>query len=456
MPPHWPTSHASPWRNVAISTDAGTGPTNDGHFCPDAVSDVDPTTPRGLVDRQGLAALTSSAVSSATNAAMTLGAAALLTTRDFGAFSLVVMVALLAANITNGFTGEVRLSLPATLGTGGRDITREVLGTSVFVSTALGVLSALVAAVVAATWLGGLDWAVVAGLGVSIPATSIHATARSVAFATREADVALRLDLGWALVVVTGLAIAFTFEVAATSLGMVAVWSAGAGGALAASKYRPAIAASKPIDARSWLADHWRLGASLAYNTGIAQATLQAVALAVGALVGLAALGGLRLAQTLLGVATVVFSAARARLLPSLVDLPAARMTRVLLITSMGLALVPALTMVGLVAGTDLLSSALGAQTWTTARSVLLPTTVLFVGSAMSQGPMMGLRVGGAARSIVAGRTFGAMAATACGLAGVLRGGLEGAAWGLAAGLATGAAVWWWLYLRQSGTENDQ
>ena len=398
--------------------------------------------------RQTGGTLLSAGLSSGTNFAVVVLASALLDARSFGIFSLILMLALFGSTVVNSFTGQVCLTYTeeAEAGSVSRD---KVLASSAFMSWIMGFVGLLVGGVGLLITDDPHLWLFVGiGLLIAVPAATIHSVVRYVAFAQRRAIEAVWLDLIWLTATAIGIVLLVLIGEEVGHVWLIIVWALGAIIAVVVRER------SFPVPSlgrtRSWFVRHRRFGSSLAYNSGANIAAQRTVALVVAGFIGLAEVGGLRLAETIFGVCTVFFSAARARAIPALSPSNVAGGVRRQWIRriSLGLVLVPSGLYIALVTSQRVLGAFIDDETWKLTQPILLPVALTAIASALIQGPLIGLRIASAARKIVYARTLQSLAILVGGIVGVVTGDVVGAAWGLAFGNACGAGMWWIAYYR--------
>jgi O-antigen/teichoic acid export membrane protein len=195
----------------------------------------------------------------------------------------------------------------------------------------------------------------------------------------------------------------------------------------------------------AWLRENaglsMRLGGDFAINIGGIALTTTLLA----AVLGLAATGGLRFAQTLLGPIQVLFGAVAAFMVPFLVRRLAAcgsqALRRPAVLLSLGCFLASALVVGLLMVLPDVAGRELLGDSWDNARAVLLPVGVTQSAIAIALGGGLPLKAMGRADLLLRVTLIQAPLIFALALGGASWHGIEGAAWGIAIGQTVGCAI---------------
>jgi hypothetical protein len=177
----------------------------------------------------------------------------------------------------------------------------------------------------------------------------------------------------------------------------------------------------------------------------------QVMLLAVGAIAGLTAVGGLRAAQVLYGPLHFVFYGARLAVIPEGVRDHAAGATvffRQAMRTGAVLVLLAAGWTVVIVALPDSIGEALLGDSWADASDVRLSFGIYMVTQAVIIGATVGLRIVVAASSSLGAAMVSAVAVIVIPAAAATSGDLVTIGWGVVAGGAIGAVAWWWQLTR--------
>ena len=407
--------------------------------------------PRQLAGRLSWG-LADQAVSSLTNAAVSIYAARTLSAAHFGAFSLAYVTYSFALNASRGLATD-----PLMVRFSGTDVPtwRRAVARCTGTATAVGLVGGIVVLGVAALFSGTARYAFLA-LGLTLPGLLLQDSWRYAFFALGRGSRAFLNDLTWALVLVPGLLL-----LRATHHQQV-FWFVFAWGASAtvAALVGPLQARVVPRLTATWLwiRTHRDLGPRyLAENTANSAAS-QLRLYGVGIILGLAAVGYVQASLTLMGPFMVIFLGF------SLVTVPeAARILRrspqhlrlfcllvggVLAVAAMawGIALLVALPR-GL--GQWLLG-----PIWRPAYPLVLPAAVGVAGACVIAGASAGLRGLGASRRSLRSQITASVLYVVLGVAGAVVGGVTGTVEATALAIWLGAVVWWWqlhVAMRQSG-----
>jgi O-antigen/teichoic acid export membrane protein len=374
-------------------------------------------------------------ISSLTNFAVSIYIARELGAVRFGAFSLAYATYAFALNGSRGLSTDplmVRFS-GTDVGTWRREVA-NCTGSALVVGMVTGACVLAVAAV-----LSGTTSAAFLALGLTLPGLMLQDSWRYAFFALGRGSQAFLNDMIWAAVLIPGLVL-LRLTGHATVFWCVFVWGASAS---AAAVVGPLQARVMPVlsGAWSWVSSHRDLGVRWLLEGTSSAAAVQLRATSITLLAGLAALGYVQAAQTLMGPIMVLFIGM------SLVTIPEA--ARVVRRAPRQLPLFCVLVSVGLAAaaaawGTVLLvavppslgETALGAI-WRPAHPLILPTMVYFVGSGFAAGATVGLHALGAAKRSLRAALLASGA--------LLIGAVAGAAAGGAIGAVIGSAVGSWL-----------
>jgi O-antigen/teichoic acid export membrane protein len=396
--------------------------------------------------------LADQAVSSLTNAAVSIYAARTLTAAHFGAFSLAYVTYSFALNASRGLATD-----PLMVRFSGTDVAtwRRAVARCTGTATVVGLAGGAVVLGVAALFSGTARYAFFA-LGLTLPGLMLQDSWRYSFFALGRGRGAFFNDLIWALVMVPGL-----LFLRATHHQQV-FWFVFAWGASAT-----VAALVGPLQARviprltatwSWIRSHRDLGLRyLAENTANSAAS-QLRLYGVGIILGLAAVGYVQASLTLMGPFMVIFMGF------SLVTVPeAARILRrspqhlrlFCLLVGGGLAVAAlawgAALLVALPRG---LGQWLLGPIWRPAYPLVLPVAIGLAGACAIAGASAGLRGLGASRRSLRSQVTASVMYVVLGLAGAAAGGVVGTTEATALAIWLGALVWWWQLhraMRESG-----
>jgi O-antigen/teichoic acid export membrane protein len=382
------------------------------------------------------------AVSSLTNFAISLYVARELGAVQYGAFSLAYVTYSFAINASRGLATDpfmVRFS-GAELSVWRRAV-RSCTGTatSVGLVTGAGVL-------VTALLLAGTARSAFLALGLTLPGLMLQDSWRYAFFALGRGSQAFLNDCVWALAMAPAL-IALKLTHHGNVFWFVLVWGAAAWVAAAVGPFQARVI-PRLSDSWEWVSRHRDLGprylAENTSNSGAAQLRIYAV----GGIVGLAAVGYVQAASTLMGPFLVIFMGI------SLVTVPeAARVLRrsprhlrlYCLAVSAGLSLAGlAWGIVLLVALPRGLGNWLLPSIWRGTYPLIIPLTISILGATATAGAQSGLRALGAAKRSLRAMVIGSVAYLGLGVAGAVQGGALGTVRGVAVATWIGAIVYWW------------
>lgn len=381
-------------------------------------------------------------MSSLTNFAVVLYVARTLGAVQFGAFSLAYVTYSFALAASRGLATDplmVRFS-----GAGFRAWRRAVggcTGTAAVVGLAAGCCVLAATAV-----LHGAPRLAFLGLGLTLPGLMLQDSWRYAFFALGRGSQAFLNDTVWAAALLPALVLLRVTH----HLNVFWFLLAWGGSATVGAAVGPLQAGIIPKLSRSraWVSRHRDLGPRyLAENTAQSGSN-QLRTYVFGLVLGLAAVGYVQAATTLMGPFMVIY------LGMSLVAVPEA--ARILRRSPRRLPLFCALTgaglaLAGLAWGIVLLVAlprGLGAWLlggiWRPAYPLLLPLTVSVMGQCLSAGAAVGLHALGAAQRSLSAMLLSSAVFLLCSLAGAFAGGTVGIMEGAALATWISALVWWW------------
>jgi len=393
------------------------------------------------------------AMSSLTNFAVSIYIARTLGAVQFGAFSLCYVTYGFALQASRGLTTD-----PLLVRFSATDL--HTWRRAVATCSGAAVLTGLVTGafvLIAAALLGGPTRLAFLALGLTLPALLLQDSWRFAFFALGRGSQAFLNDAAWGCTLLIAL-VALQRTGHANVFSFVFAWGATAGVGAAIGQLQARVV---PTLSRSWkwLSQHRDLGWRYLVEGTATSAAAQVRNYSIGFILGLAAVGYLQAANTLMGPFQVILYGM------GLVALPeAARMLRrsprhmavfcvllsvalTLLALSWGAALLVALPR-GL--GDKLLG-----PIWHPAYPLVLPTALFMAGGCASSGAGTWLHALGAAQRSVRAATLTAGLCLALALAGAVTGGAVGSIRGAALGAWVGSALYWWqarAAQRESGT----
>jgi O-antigen/teichoic acid export membrane protein len=376
--------------------------------------------------RRGSWNLIDQALSAITNVVVAFVVARAVDADGFGAFAVAFLVFTLAIGVARALAGQP-LSIrfagaePAELVAAAGAGMAAVVGFAAVVGIACGVAGLVMGEVLGSTLLA---------MGIALPALLLQDTCRMTFFAQKRPHLAALNDTIWALVQFPVMAGLVVYDVT-HPWAYVLAWG---GGALCAAAVGVFQIGTRPAGGGSWLLRQrdlvGYLVAEYLLNAGVYQGGL----LAVGALVGLGDVGSLRAAQVLLGPLGILSAACWTFLLPELSSRPRDGSTSARIAVGISSAMAGISIVYGLILlvlpdslGVDLLG-----DTWTGARSVLLPMAIGSAALGATVGPQLVVFARGRAKVLLFLQAVQAPVLLVCLVTGILVAEAVGAAWGIA------------------------
>jgi O-antigen/teichoic acid export membrane protein len=393
------------------------------------------------------------AVSSLTNFAVTIYVVRRMGAVQFGAFGLAYVTYGFALNASRGLSTD-----PLLVRFSGADLPawRRAVANCTGTATAVGLVTGACALAAAAALSGSVRGAFLA-LGLTLPGLMLQDSWRYSFFALGRGSRAFINDAIWALALLPALVL-LRVTGHENVFWFVFAWGASAAVAAAVGPLQARVIPSLR-GTRAWLSQHRELGFRYFAEGTTWSGVIQLRTYGIGIVLGLAALGYVQAANTLMGPLTVLF------LGMSLVVIPEA--ARVLRDSPQRLPLFCVLVSGGLSAvavawGVALLIAlprglghlALGSL-WRPTYPLVLPQALFAVGQAAAVGSGAGLHALGAARRSLRGMVLISAAFLICSLVGAVAGGTKGTMQGAAAAAWIGAVISWWQ-LRAAIRESDQ
>lgn len=250
---------------------------------------------------------------------------------------------------------------------------------------------------------------------------------------------------------IAALAWAIRFE-HVTPPTLLLIWGAGTaiGALLGAWQLRTL---PKPRLARAWLRAHRDIGLPLMGSVLAQQSMGRLSLIIISVLAGVAQLGLVNAARTVLSPVNTLIAATYSFAVPEAVrrraaDPSMATMVRFTALLGLTLAGTAVILTAALLLLPERVGSAIGGQNWDSARSLLIPTCLWVVGVALSQGPRVGLRVLERTATILRLTLLLGLILLIATTVGTLVDGGRGAAWGFGVASLLGQPAWWWTYAR--------
>jgi O-antigen/teichoic acid export membrane protein len=398
-----------------------------------------------LVQRAGWG-VADQALSSLTNFALSIFVARAVGPAGLGSFTIVYATYTTALGISRAVTSEpllVRYSAPQH--DAWRVGTARATGAALVVGLGLGLCCMLVG------WIapGALTRPFIA-LGLTLPGLLLQDCWRYAFFARGRGFSAFVNDLLWALVVFCVLFMLLRSDRASVTWIALLGWG-GAATVAALFGVRQSRVIPAPQRLLDWVREEGNLIPRFLGEFVTLGGAGQFLVYAIGAIIGLAALGSLRAGYLLFGPIQVLYMGVGAIAVPELVR-ALENSTARLRWTSKLLSFVLAGTALAWGTVVLMLPASVGVAflgpAWQPARLLAVAVMVGWVGSALVAGAAAGLRALAAARQSLAARLIGSLLAVGGGLVGAVTGGARGAAWGLALAGWIEAVVWWLQYAR--------
>ncbi len=386
-------------------------------------------------------------MSSLTNFAVSIYVARTLGAVQFGAFSLAYVTYSFVLNASRGLSTDpllVRFSgtdLPTW-----RRAVASCTGTAAVVGLAAGgcVLAA-------AALLSGTTRLAFLALGLTLPGLILQDSWRFSFFALGRGGRAFLNDTVWAVVLVPSLVL-LQISGHANVFWFVFAWGAAAAVGAAIGPLQARVVPNV-AGAWGWVSRHRDLGTRYLAEGIASNAASQGRTYGFNFILGLAAVGYIQAASTLMGPFRIIFLGMGLFMLPEAVGLQRRSPRHLPLFcvaVSSGLALLAlAWGVVLLVALPRGLGHLMLGSIWRPTYPLVLPTTLWVMGMCAATGAGIGLHALAAARHSLRAMLFGSALAIAFALTGAITAGTVGAMWYSAAASWLGAMVFW-IHLRQA------
>jgi O-antigen/teichoic acid export membrane protein len=383
------------------------------------------------------------ALSSLTNFLLGIVVARSASATAFGAFGLGYSIFIFAVGVSRSLTSD-----PLLVRHSGADL--EPWRSATSAATGLGLVLGLIGGVASLSVgliIGGPTGVMFAALGVALPGLLLQDGWRFGFVANGRSHLAFANDLMFLLLMIP--AFAMLIGTSNASVGkLVLAW----GGAATVAAVIASISERIPPgvgSTASWLRREgdlaYRYVAEFIAGNGSFQLTLFIVVV----LAGLEAVGSLRAGFILFGPVLVIFASALLILVPEgvrILQRGKSLLRRSTLVVAAGLALISVLWGAAIALLPEDLGEALLGSSWSGARALVLPLTVMFAASGAETAFIVGLRSLAAARQSLLARLIEAALTVIGGTIGAALAGTKGAAWGLAVAYCVEVAVWWWQF----------
>ncbi len=380
--------------------------------------------------------------SSLTNLGLGVVVARAVTTQEFGVFALAFGAYTIVLNAGNALISEpflIRYSdVPV-------EEWRRAVGAATGAALSLGLAAGVIALSVGWIIGGSLGHAFVA-LAPVLPGLLVQDTLRTLFFAGRKGSLTFMIDVVW-LVAVFPLLGAVTASGHGSVFWLVLGWGA-VGSATAALGSVLAGTPPRIGGSANWLRTQKDLAPRFLAEFMIMGGAQQVALYAIGIVAGLAAVGGIRGAEMLLGPIYVMIYGIYVMAVPeavSLVERSPVAMRRNLIVLAAGLGAVSVAAGTALPHFPSSLGRALLGASWPETQRALVPIALFMAATGASVAALIGLRALAATKRSLRGRILNAITLIAGGTAGAaLGGGARSAAYGVAGGMWVGVVIWWW------------
>ena len=384
------------------------------------------------------------ALSSLTNAALAIVVARTVASGDFGAFAITLTTFGFVVGLVRAFVGEpfvVRFS--AATESERRRGTAHASGAAI----CLGLLASLVCLAAAAV-VGGVMASALVALAITLPGLMLQDTWRHMFFAAGRPRAATINDLVWTVLQfgLLGLLIARGED----SIFLITLaWGVSALVAAVVGYLQTGIAPS-PTATWSWLQETKDIGVQLGLGFSINMGAINLVTYIIGGLVGLAAAGALRAAQTVLGPLNLLFAGFNAFVLPVLSRAAAngERLMRKAVLGSAVLATGAAVWVAILVLLPQKIGHAILGASWAGADRVMLPAGLVLLAGALVLGASNSLVALSRADLMLRITAVQAPLMLLLGVLGAWQGGVVAAAYGLVVAQMVGLVFCWYLFIK--------
>ena len=391
-------------------------------------------------------------MSSLSNFAVNIYIARELGAVQYGAFSLAYVTYSFALNASRGLaTDPLMVRFSYTDQPTWRRAVGDCTGTAAVVGLVTGACVLAAAAV-----LGGSTGLAFLALGLTLPGLMLQDSWRFAFFARGRGSQAFLNDVIWLAALLPALVVLRSAHLVNVFWSVLA-WGSAATVAAAVGPLQARVL-PRPTRVWGWLSRQRDLGFRYMAEGTANSTSSQLRNYGIGVLLGLAAVGYVQAANTLMGPFMVLITGAGLIVLPEATriwrDSPG-RLVKFCTVISIGC------TVLGFAWGVLLLVTLplglghwlLGAL-WRPTYALVLPTTLSIMGLCATSGAGTGLHATGAARRSLRAAILTAIIYVVCSLTGAAVGGAAGAVIGTAVATWTGALVWWWQLaaaLRESG-----
>jgi O-antigen/teichoic acid export membrane protein len=395
-------------------------------------------------------------MSSISNFAVNIYIAHALGAVQYGAFALAYVTYAFALNASRGLATDplmVRFSATSVR------VWRRAVAACTGTAASIGLVSGACVLVTAMLLHGTARLAFLA-LGLTLPALLLQDSWRFAFFALGRGSQAFINDTVWVLALLPAL-VTLRETGHANVFWFVLAWGVSGGVAAAVGPWQAGVL-PRLSRTKSWVLQHRDLGPRYFLEGTANSASAQLRNYGIGLILGLAAVGYVQAALTLMGPFMVVFFGMGLVTLPEAVRLrrdSPRKMPVFCALYSSGLALL------GLAWGVALLvvlpkglgDSLLGSSIWRPTYPLILPLTISIMGGCIGAGAGTGLHALGAAKRSLRAMIIASVLTVIGSLVGAVTGGAVGTVRGLAIATWVGTLVFWWqlrVALHEAGSVN--
>jgi hypothetical protein len=384
--------------------------------------------------------ITDQALSSLTNAALSIFVARSVDAHSFGAFAICFSIYSLVIGGTRTLVSD---PLTIRFGAAGPESFAAARRPAIAGAACLGAVAGALLVVAAFTQTGDLRNSLLA-LGLTMPGLALQDALRLSFISERRPRAAAANDFLWAALQGAGVALLLFTDVSSAAL-FVAVWGAGAA---VAAFYGIVSAQAYPVPRRAfrWLRDQLHMSGFFISEYVAVAGAIQLAMLFVAIIGEVSDVGAIRGGFVLLGPLSVIFFGSTFFAVPELVRrrmLPPRHHLKAAAALSGSLLLATLLWGGLLLQIPDELGRELLGEAWVGGRAVVPALIALQAGVALAIGPVCVMRAFGAARQTMEMGLLLAPLLLLFAIVGVRLDGAEGAALGLAIAQWIPVAVWW-------------
>lgn len=384
-------------------------------------------------------------VSSLSNFAVNIYVARLLGAEQYGIFGVVFVTYAFALNASRGLVTDplmVRFSYV------GRRTWRRVVGSCTGATIAIGLVLGAALLVAAAVLGGDLGLGLVA-LAIALPGLLLQDGWRFAFFACGRGSQAFLNDLVWLVIVIPAL-LALQWTHHANVFWAVLAWGGAASVAAVLGAFQAGVR-PRLSQTRHWLSRQRDLGFRYMAEGTTNSASIQVRIYGIGVLLGLAAVGYVQAANTLMAPVVVLVNGTGLILLPEATRIwrdSEDRLIRFCAVISLSYAALAAVwgafLLVTLPRG---VGEAVLHEIWRPTYPLVLPTVLAVMGFCVAAGAGTGLKGTGAARRSLRAAVVTSIVYVVFSLSGALQGGVRGAVVGSAVAMWLGAFIYWWQFV---------